>query len=628
MEKTRMYVLRGMEAEEPVLSSGYLARFCDLTISSVMLDDIMVAPDAPIPSQHFVHHEVRSLRDTRTLLSKNTLRDSIAFVEDKAHPRLWRLLAETALERLDLVVAEKSFVARSDYPGIQFVKRLRMLGDKVKQKAEVAASFARFDEAEAIYRAADRQDLAVELRMRIGDWNRVIQYLEQGGGDDELMSLARNRLGDYFADRKQWESAIPLYLAAGNFEALTEAYYIVEDYDNLIALIDKLREGSPLLLHIGQKLQSVGITEPAARALLKGGDFKAAVDVCVQLNQWDRAVELAGIHKLPQIEGLLHKYATKLLDEKHTIQAVELYRKANREADSARLLAKLASEVGMQRTHPLRAKQLFVLAALDVEAHRRNTLDLTANTGAANSIASMTRAGASVATTFAAGALATMMREDAASATTYGASTVVGSTSVADAQGLRIAAQTLDRAWHGAEAYHFLLITQRHLYSGDCASAMAAALRLTEYEDVLNPRDVHALIAVSAFYNRCLGLASRAFVKLENMATQSPEQRAAFADLALNIFSRQRPIDPLDDAATSVVCPVASCKAVIKVWSSKCNMCNAAFKVCTASGKPIFASGNSGPEIVTCKRCHHDSLKSCVKERKTCALCHAPFMST
>ena len=45
-------------------------------------------------------------------------------------------LAETALERLDLGVAEKSFVARSDYPGIQFVKRLRMLGDKAKQKAK------------------------------------------------------------------------------------------------------------------------------------------------------------------------------------------------------------------------------------------------------------------------------------------------------------------------------------------------------------------------------------------------------------------------------------------------------------------------------------------------------------
>ena len=43
-----------------------------------------------------------------------------------------------------------------------------------------------------------------------------------GGGDDELVRLARNRLGDYHADRKGWGSAIPLYKQVGNYEALVE----------------------------------------------------------------------------------------------------------------------------------------------------------------------------------------------------------------------------------------------------------------------------------------------------------------------------------------------------------------------------------------------------------------------
>ena len=45
MEKTRMYIFRGMEPEEPVLSSGYLCAFSDLRITAVLLDDMMAAPD-------------------------------------------------------------------------------------------------------------------------------------------------------------------------------------------------------------------------------------------------------------------------------------------------------------------------------------------------------------------------------------------------------------------------------------------------------------------------------------------------------------------------------------------------------------------------------------------------------
>ena len=44
-------------------------------------------------------------------------------------------------------------------------------------------------------------------------------------------------------------------------------------------------------------------------------------------------------------------------------QAIELYRKANRSVDAAKLLVKLAEG---QKANPLRAKQLFVLAAMEV----------------------------------------------------------------------------------------------------------------------------------------------------------------------------------------------------------------------------------------------------------------------
>lgn len=122
-------------------SSGFLFRFNDLTITSTLLDDIMTQPDKPTKDRHIVQHDTRSLRDTRMLLSRGAaaaggstaaaggstgtgsggaltgiaLRDALTFIEENAHPRLWRLLAQTALERLDLNTAERAFVSVGDY---------------------------------------------------------------------------------------------------------------------------------------------------------------------------------------------------------------------------------------------------------------------------------------------------------------------------------------------------------------------------------------------------------------------------------------------------------------------------------------------------------------------------------
>ena len=47
MEKTRMYVFRNMEPEEPILSSGYICSFQDLEIKAVLLDEILQDPEYP-----------------------------------------------------------------------------------------------------------------------------------------------------------------------------------------------------------------------------------------------------------------------------------------------------------------------------------------------------------------------------------------------------------------------------------------------------------------------------------------------------------------------------------------------------------------------------------------------------
>lgn len=66
-------------------------------------------------------------------------------------------MAEASLKKLDLETAEAAFVRCTNYPGIQLIKRLKTIQNEQLQKAEVAAFFGNFEDAEKLYIDADRR---------------------------------------------------------------------------------------------------------------------------------------------------------------------------------------------------------------------------------------------------------------------------------------------------------------------------------------------------------------------------------------------------------------------------------------------------------------------------------------
>lgn len=84
---------------------------------------------------------------------------------------------------------------------------------------------------------------------------------------------------------------------------------------------------------------------PIILIFTRGGNPKAAIDCCVIQNRWDLALQLAEEHDFPQVEGLLTRYAQNLLLKGKKLEAVELYRRANRPTDSAILLGDIAEQV-------------------------------------------------------------------------------------------------------------------------------------------------------------------------------------------------------------------------------------------------------------------------------------------
>ncbi|KAM6433129.1 WD repeat-containing protein 35 isoform 2-T2 [Rhynochetos jubatus] len=557
MEKTRMYVFRNLDPEEPIQTSGYICNFEDLEIKSVLLDEILKNPEHP-NKDYIINFEIRSLRDSRALIEKVGIEESSQFIEDNPHPRLWRLLAEAALQKLDLQTAEQAFVRCKDYQGIKFVKRLGNLQSESMKQAEVAAYFSRFEEAERMYLDMDRRDLAIGLRIKLGDWFRVLQLLKTGSGDsdDALLEQAHNAIGDYFADRQKWLNAVQYYVQGRNQERLAECYYMLEDYQGLEDLANSLPENNKLLPDIACMFVRVGMCEQAVSAFLKCNRPKDAVDTCVHLNQWNKAVELAKNHNMKEIGSLLARYASHLLEKNKILDAIELYRKANYFFEAAKLMFKIADEEAKKRTKPLRVKKLYVLSALLVEQCHEQIQN--AQRGKVKGKSSET-----------ASALAGLLEEDVLSS----------------------ANRFADNAWRGAEAYHFFILAQKQLYKGSVDAALKTALHLQDYEDIIPPVEIYSLLALCACASRAFDTCSKAFVKLESLETLRPEQRQQYEDLALEIFTRHCPKyntkSDLDDVLESgdgklPVC-VATGDLILEYQFWMCSVCKHCMKPKEAS---------------------------------------------
>lgn len=120
-----------------------------------------------------------------------------------------------------------------------------------------------------------------------------------------------------------------------------------------------------------------------------------------------------------QIEGILSRYANLLLESNKRMEAIELYRKANRNTESARLLTNIAKEMGKTQIDLILLKKIYVMAALEVDSYKRRVLD-----------AQMTGTGATLAT------LDSLITSDINTMDN----------------------KALDNPWRGAEAYHYYLL--------------------------------------------------------------------------------------------------------------------------------------------------------------------------
>lgn len=172
----------------------------------------------------------------------------------------------------------------------------------------------------------------------------------------------------------------------------------------------------------------------------------------------------------------------------------------------------------------------------------------------------------------------------------------------------------IEEVWHYGEAYHYMLLAQRQLRAGVFHSAVLSALRLRDYEDVLNVEKIYSLIALASCADRSFGTCSKAFIKLEGLETLTEHKRQEYEELAVNILSRYDPRDTKMDQT-----PCFACETLVIDWQTSCPNCGSHFPACIASGQSIM-----NPQVAwQCGSCMHLAKRIEIASRKSCPLCHS-----
>ena len=122
------------------------------------------------------------------------------------------------------------------------------------------------------------------------------------------------------------------------------------------------------------------------------------------------------------------------------------------------------------------------------------------------------------------------------------------------------------------------------------------------------------MLALTAFYNQYYQQASKAFMKLESLQDISDNDRQAYSEIAMSIFTQHKPVDPKKLRGKPEKRPGV---VTMKDDAAKNR------ELCVASGKII-----KDPKWKRCRTCKHPMLLAELRGRRHCPLCHSPLADT
>ena len=259
--------------------------------------------------EHVVDHDTTALRDTRRLLAEAAdAAEAFRFAEARSHPRPWRLLAEHALERNDLPLADKAFVRCSDLPRHPVQQAAGASGERSRAARGGGGVLRAVRRRRARVSRGGPRGFGGGLRKRLGDWFGVEKLVDARPERRRRRHAARGVAphrgllrptagsGPKPSGTRRARRAIGPSPFRGWRSVTTR--WGDESLEALIEEVPETPEGtaprrSRVAARYGQKFVGVGLCAPAVRAYARAGDVKAAVDARVGGARLGEAVALA-----------------------------------------------------------------------------------------------------------------------------------------------------------------------------------------------------------------------------------------------------------------------------------------------------------------------------------------------
>ena len=592
-EKNKMYIMRDTTPEEPIQSMNYVLQYNELTIQTINLDELYDEPDTTVLSL-ITTCETKSLRDTRQLLLAGDINTNeiIQFIQHNSHNKLWRLLGDYCLQKSDFTTASMCYVYINDYVTIQYIHKLQLIQNPIQQQCEISIYFKQFDQAEQLYIDHMMYSNAIELRKRLGDWFRVLQLIQQYSihSEPQLVTQAYNEIGDYYYERRKYNKSLKFYQKSMNILQCAQCAYKLDDYITLQQLISQTDQ-SDVLQQLGQMFASVGLCSNAVECYIKSNQYTLAIQCCIQLNEWNTAIELAHKYNYTDINTLFDSYATHLQSNQQYTQCITLYQNCHKHQLAAKLMLQLHNDTIKQNSiniDHLNQKKLYLCIVHELEKYNKLQYNNTNTNNTANNLNKLTSL-LSLDNT-------NQLNDD-------------------------ISIPDLSDMWQHVEAYHYYNLCMKQLHSQQYQSAYNTAVRLTQYDTVIDSQHVYNLLCICSLYCEYYGTASHALIQLESYNDITPQQREQYKQLSVAIFITNHPVNPEPNDTIQCINSKEKCTGRVDDSTIQCDTCGKQYTACMASGRSLLT--NESNDIYTCSVCQHKAYNSEINGiYKYCPMCH------
>ena len=593
IEKNKLLFYTGLKHESvSYICTEYLAKYRDGEAIAVKLEELINNKNNENinPNDYIKKYPNQILAQFLKMIETGKNLDEIyEFVKKNPSKNLFKRLSLKAMENLDFDTAHKALLQINDFNGIEFLNRIKAIKDPELQKAEIAQYNSNFEEASKLFSKTKRNDLKLEMLMKLGKWDQVTEIMSKDSDKDkntkeEHMKMAYNNYADELFEKKEYDKAEEFYKKAGNIKGLANCYFAKEEYDKAAQLLDVIPEEDEFLEEMGDRFLGLGMCPEAVVAYTKHGNIKKAIESYIKYNKWEEAMDLSAKNGFIYMQDLVDKFSDQFRLSGKKLDLVNLYRKANMSVEVHKYLCEIAEDMRKFGVSPIIIKKIYVLAALELERYKAQINQQIDEENLIND------------------------RGDK--------NILKKKINYLDEALQKEIDKIKNNHWRGAEAYHYYLLCQVQLHKKKYKSSCKTAMRLKFYEDILGTETVYRLIAICSYMNKCYKFFSNALGVLSSDQKINKTTRLKYKQFAKEFFLKTRP-ENKDEKFYK--CPNEDCNEPISEYDTHCDECGYVLYGCVLSGRSILDN-----KYFKCKQCRNKTIKIEVKKNpfKHCPLCH------